>query len=82
MLVHHAKPDEPIEMPLVLPLTEAGPYLIISLITNTILYDHMIMYVGLFGHSAVVFCVFMFFSCFYVLLTVFSSDILFIYSAV
>jgi len=35
-----------------------------------ILYDHMIMYVGLFGHSAVVFHVFMFFSCvFCVLLT-------------
>jgi len=30
----------------------------------------MIMYVGLFGHSAVVFHVLMFFSCFYVLLTV------------
>ena len=26
-----------------------------------ILYDHMIMYVGLFGHSAVVFRVFMFY---------------------
>ena len=26
-----------------------------------ILYDHMIMYVGLFGHSAVVFHVFMFY---------------------
>ena len=35
-----------------------------------ILYDHMIMYVCLFGHSAVVFRVFMFFSYFYVLLTV------------
>jgi len=33
------------------------------------LYDHMIMYVGLFGHSAVVFRVYVFFSCFYVLLT-------------
>ena len=32
------------------------------------LYDHM--FVGLLGHSAVVFHVFMFFSCFYVLLTV------------
>ena len=49
----------------------------------------MIMYVGLFGHSAVVFRVFMFFSCFNVLLTVsslygcvFFSDILLIYSAV
>ena len=31
-----------------------------------ILYDHMIMYVGLFGHFAVVFRVFMFFSCFHV----------------
>jgi len=46
-----------------------------------ILYDYMIMYVGLFGHSAVVFHVFMFFSyflcftdCFVV---VFFSDILF-----
>jgi len=50
------------------------------------LYDHMIMYVGLFGHSAVVFHVFMFvhvfmfywlfvWSCFF-------SDILLIYSAV
>jgi len=35
-----------------------------------ILYDHMIMYVGLFGHSAVVFHVFMFFRAFCVLLTV------------
>jgi len=26
-----------------------------------ILYDHVIMYVGLFGHSAVVFHVFMFY---------------------
>jgi len=34
-----------------------------------ILYDHMFMYVGLFGHSAVVFHVFMFFSCFCVLRT-------------
>jgi len=45
-----------------------------------ILYDHMIMYVGLFGQSAVVFHVF------FVLLTacvvVFFSDILLIYSAV
>ena len=32
-----------------------------------ILYDHVIMYVGLFGHSAVVFYVF---SCSYVLLSV------------
>ena len=33
-------------------------------------YDHIIMYVGLIGHSAVVFHVFMFFSCFsWVLLT-------------
>jgi len=46
----------------------------------------MIMYVGLFGHSAVVFHVFMFFVFFCVLLTVcvvcFISDILLIYSAV
>ena len=48
-------------MPLDLPLTEAGLYLITCLITNTILYDHMFMYVGLFGHSAVVFRVFMFY---------------------
>ena len=55
-----------------------------------ILYDHMIMYVGLLGHSAVVFHVLkkIFFSCFYVLMTVwvkglcFFSDILLIYSAV
>ena len=44
------------------------------------LYDHM--FVGLLGHSAVVFHVFMFFSCSYVLLTVcvvvFFSDILLI----
>jgi len=44
------------------------------------------MYVGLFGHSAVVFHVFMFFVFFCVLLTVcvvcFISDILLIYSAV
>ena len=33
-------------------------------------YDHMIMSVGLFGHSTVVFRVFNVFSCFYVLLTV------------
>jgi len=33
------------------------------------LYDHMIMYVGLLGHSAVVFRVYVFFSCFYVSLT-------------
>ena len=51
-----------------------------------ILYYHMIMYVGLFGHSAVVFHVFMFFVFVCVLLTVcvvcFISDILLIYSAV
>jgi len=51
-----------------------------------ILYYHMIMYVCLFGHSAVVFHVFMFFVFFCVLLTVcvvcFISDILLIYSAV
>ena len=35
-----------------------------------ILYDHMIMHVGLFGHSAVVFRVFMLFHVFYVLMTV------------
>jgi len=64
MLVHHAKPAEPIEMPLDLPLTEAGLYLITCLITNTILHDHMILYVGLFGHSAVVFRVLMFFHVF------------------
>jgi len=44
------------------------------------------MYVGLFGHSAVVFHAFMFFMFFCVLLTlcgsVFFSDILLIYSAV
>ena len=51
-----------------------------------ILYDHMIMYVGLFGHSAVVFhvlCFFMFLcftDCLY--RCVFFSDILLIYSAV
>jgi len=45
----------------------------------------MIMYVGLFGHSAVDFHVLMFFHVFFVLLTVcvvvFFSDILLIYSA-
>jgi len=46
-----------------------------------ILYDHMIMYVGLFGHSAVVFHVFMFYWLF-VSLCFFVSDILLIYSAV
>ena len=33
---------------------------------SAILYDHMIMYVGLFGHSAVVFHVLMFFRVFFV----------------
>jgi len=54
-----------------------------------ILYDHMIMYVGLFGHSAVVQLSFMFlcFSCFFVFYWLFVwlcffSDILLIYSAV
>jgi len=41
-----------------------------QVITIAILYDHTIMYVGLFGHAAVVFHVFCFFSCFYVLPTV------------
>jgi len=50
------------------------------------LYDHMIMYLGLLGHSAVVFYVFFCFSCFmfywvFVRLC-FLSDILLIYSAV
>jgi len=47
-------------------LSHRGLHLIICLITRllAILYDHMIMYVGLFGHSAVVFHVSMFFSCF------------------
>jgi len=45
-----------------------------------ILYDHMIMYVGLFGHSAVVFHVFMFYWLFVWLC--FFSEILLIYSAV
>ena len=48
-------------------------------------YDHMIMYVGLFGHSAVVFHAFMFFMffVFYWLFVwfCFFSDILLIYSA-
>ena len=49
-----------------------------------IVYDHMIMYVGLFGHSAVVFQVFMFFFMFFICYTdclygcVFFSDILLI----
>jgi len=45
-----------------------------------ILYDRMIMYVGLFGHSAVVFRVFMFYWLFVWL--GFFGDILLIYSAV
>jgi len=47
-------------------LSHRGLHLIICLITRllAILYDHVIMYVGLFGHSAVVFHVSMFFSCF------------------
>jgi len=52
-----------------------------------ILYDHMIMYVGLFGHSAVVFHVSMFFRVFLCFTDslcgrVFFSDILLIYLAV
>jgi len=47
---------------------------------QAILYDHMIMYVVLFGHSAVVFHVFMFYWRFMWLC--FFSDILLIYSAV
>ena len=45
-----------------------------------ILYYHMIMYVGLVGHSAVVFHVFMFYWLF--VWMCFFSDILLIYSAV
>ena len=41
------------------------------------LYDHMIMYVGIFGHSAVVFFLFYWLFVFFVF-----SDILLIYSAV
>jgi len=44
------------------------------------MYDHMIMYVGLFGHSAAVFHVCMFYWLFEWLC--FISDILLIYSAV
>jgi len=45
-----------------------------------ILYDHMIMYVGLLGRSAVVFHVFVFYWLFVWLCLI--SDILLIYSAV
>ena len=44
-----------------------------------ILYDHMVTYVGLFGHSAFVFHVFMFYWLFVWLC--FLSDILLVYSA-
>ena len=40
-------------------------------VTVAILYDHMIMYVGLFGHSAVVFHVFL---CFTDCVVVFFSE--------
>ena len=46
-------------------LSYHGLYLIIFVLLLAILYNHMIMHVGLFGHSAVVFRIF-----FYVLLTV------------
>ena len=57
------------------------------LLLLAILYDHMIMYVSLFGHSAIVFHVFMFFFMFLCFTDclygcVFFSDILLIYSAV
>jgi len=45
-----------------------------------ILYDHMITYVGLFGHSEVVFHIFMFYWLFVWLC--FIGDILLMYSAV
>jgi len=66
------------------PITRCESTPTIFLITSY--YDHMIRYVGLFGHSAVVFhvfCVFMFL-CFTDCLCgyVFFSDILLIYSAV
>ena len=41
-------------------------YFLTMVLLLAILYDHMIMYLGLFGHSAVVFHDSMFFSCFYV----------------
>jgi len=42
-------------------LSYHGLYLIIFVLLLAILYNHMIMHVGLFGHSAVVFRVFMFY---------------------
>ena len=57
------------------------------LLLLSILYDHMIMYVGLFGHSAVVFHVFMLFYVFFCFTDclcgcIFFSDILLICSPI
>jgi len=52
-----------LHMAQLIPLPLKGRVLIATL------YDHIVMYIGLFGHSAFVFHVFIF-SCFYVILTV------------
>ena len=67
---HHRLPGIPSDIVLLYNMVLTTFYFLTMVLLLAILYDHMIMYLGLFGHFAVVFRDFMFFPCFYVLLTV------------